>query len=242
MKLFEPKVRYCEIRKKYFHIENGKEFMRISHVLDSLGPKFDREGISGNIAAGTGKSKSEITDEWDAVTDEGTRKHNAIQCYSNTATVQEKDMDLLPLVKDIHSCYTGYYQSHSELTLHDEEVMWAGTTDRTNIISNRQNSMFDMEDYKCPGKNEIKDFSKQNEFLFGALSYLQNCSFVRYSLQLSIYGFMFERLTGKRLRRLGIRLIHTDNKTHQYIPVMYMKPEVEHIFKMRKQQLLQNGN
>lgn len=241
MKLFEPKVYYCEIRKKYFHIENGREFVRISHVLDSICQPFDGEMIASNIAKGGKQTKKEVLDDWDATANEGTRVHNNIQHYSSFAKVIPGNEELLELCQDIHKEYISYYQSFSELTLFDEEVMWAGTTDRTNIISNRKTSMFDMEDYKRPKEGVIKDFSKQNQKMKPPFDYLENCPFVRYSFQLSIYAFMFERLTGMKPRRLGIRLILPNNREHKYIPVMYMKPEVEHIFRERKKQLISNG-
>lgn len=243
MKLFEPKVRYDEIQNKYFHVQTGQEFMRVSHVLDSLGPKFDGEGISRNIAKGTGRSQEEVVEGWNQTRDEGTRKHNAIQHFSNYASVRPEDNDLLELSREINLCYKDYYQSYSELTLYNEEARVSGTTDRTNIISNRKSSMFDMEDYKCPKDNVIKDYSKQNEFLHWPLDHLPNCSFTRYTIQLGMYAYMFEVLTGRKCRRLGIRCIHTDNKTHVYMPVPYLKPEVEYIFKVRKEQLIKlNGN
>jgi len=54
----------------------------------------------------------------------------------------------------------------------------------------------------------------------------------------NIYAYMFEQLTGKQCRKLGIRFIPPDNyMNHVYMPVMYLKPEVEHILRIRKKQL-----
>jgi len=237
MKLFEPKVYFDEEQNKYFHKQTGEQYERVSHVLDSLGKPFDEYNISGYVAKSKGVSREEILDFWGKNRDEGTRVHNAIEHYGAYAKVRDEDSDLLDISRDINATYKDYYQSYSELTLYNEETKTSGRSDRISVLSKTKNSWFDVDDYKRPAEEAIKFYSNSNETMHPPFNYLQNCTYVRYSLQLSTYAYMFEQLTGMRCRSLTITVIKNDNKNFFRVPVMYMKPEVEHIFRERKKQL-----
>lgn len=242
MKLFDPKVQLEPIAHKYYNRE-GVEYMSVSKLLGTLGTKFDSEGVAARVAKRDGKTKEEVLAEWAAIaknsTDHGTRIHNALERYKKFAQILPEDEDLREMIVDVCKNYKDYYQVYDELTLYNDECLLAGTSDMICMISKSATSKFDVEDYKTNVRNGIETFNKYGQRLNPPFDYLEDCSFVKYSLQLSIYAYMFEQLTGKQCRRLGIRYIPPDNyMNHVYMPVMYMKPEVEHIFRERKKQLL----
>jgi len=234
MKLFEPKVQLEPISHKYYDKE-GREYMSVSKLLSSLSEKFEDKPAYKRASAETRKSWEENRD---AAADHGTRIHNALELYKASATVNLENEDLREMIVDICKHYKDYYQVHDELCVYSEEHLLAGTSDMICIVKKSANGWFDVEDYKTNRNKGIETFSKYGDTLFAPFNYLQDCNFVKYSLQLSIYAYMFENLTGMKCRKLGIRYIPADNyMNHVYMPTMYMKPEVEHIFKTRKQQL-----
>jgi hypothetical protein len=245
MKLFDPKVQLEPVAHKYFNTQTGQEYTSVSKLLGKLGTKFDSDLVSARVAKSRGVAQEVVLQEWKNIakvsTDHGTRIHNALERYSKYAQVLPEDEDLRQMIMDVCSSYSDYYQVYDELTLYHDDCFVAGTSDKILMISKSSSSKFDVEDYKTNLRNGIETFNKYGNRLLAPFDYLEDCSFVKYSLQLSIYAYMFECLTGKKCRKLGIRYIPAENyMNHQYIPVMYMKPEVEHIFAMRKKQL-QNG-
>lgn len=242
MKLFEPKVQLEPIEHKYYNLVTGEEYMSVSKLLGSLGTKFDSEKVSAMVAKKRGVSQAEVLQEWKDIatksTDHGTRIHNALERYKKTAIILPEDEDLKDMIIDVCSYYKDYYQVYDELTLYHDETRIAGTSDMICMISKTKGSKFDVEDYKTNMRNGIETFNKYGTRLNPPFDYLEDCNFVKYSLQLSIYAYMFEQLTGKQCRKLGIRFIPPDDyMKHVYMPVMYLKPEVEHILKIRKKQL-----
>lgn len=247
MKLFEPNVYMEPIAHKYFHKVTGLEYISVSKLLGGLATKFDSEGVSKMVAKSRGVTQAEVLKEWKDITlvstDHGTRIHNALELYKQNATVLPENEDLREMIVDICKNYSEYYQVHDELTLYNDECRIAGTSDMICIVTKTKGGYFDVEDYKTNMRNGIETFSKYKKRMLPPFDYLEDCSFVKYSLQLSIYAYMFEQLTGMKCRRLGIRYIPAeDYMKHTYMPTIYMKPEVEYIFNMRKQQLLKDGN
>ena len=234
MKLFEPKVQLEPISHKYYNKE-GVEYMSVSKLLGSLSEKFESKPAYKRASAETKKAWEENRD---AAADHGTRIHNALELYKANATVLPENEDLREMIVDICKHYKDYYQVHDELCVYNDECLLAGTSDMICIVKKSSNGWFDVEDYKTNRNKGIETFSKYGDTLFPPFNYLQDCNFVKYSLQLSIYAYMFELLTGMKCRKLGIRYIPAhDYMQHEYIPTMYMKPEVEHIFRERKKQL-----
>lgn len=233
MKLFEPKVQLEPVSHKYYD-KDGREYMSVSELLSGMSEKFEDKAAYKIASEETRKAWAENRD---SAADHGTRIHNALELYKASAQVLPENEDLREMIVDICKDYKGYYQIHDELCVYSEEHLLAGTSDMISIVK-KGGKWFDVEDYKTNKSKGIVYYSSYGDTLFKPFDYLQDCNFVKYSLQLSIYAYMFENLTGLKCRRLGIRYIPADNyMNHSYIPTMYMKPEVEHIFRERKKKL-----
>jgi len=95
------------------------------------------------------------------------------------------------------------------------------------MISNRGTSDFDLSDFKTNSRKGIVYYSKYGKRCFEPIGHLQDCNYVRYSLQLSVYAYFMEQLTGRKVRQMWIHYIPSDNyMAHRRIPVMYMKNDV----------------
>jgi len=93
---------------------------------------------------------------------------------------------------------------------------------------------FNLYDFKT---NKRFNFTNQyGEHLLNEFSHLSNCQYNIYSLQLSMYAFMEQLLSGKHVGELGLYYYERNDGVWQYYPVSYMKAEVELMF-----HLLKNG-
>ena len=68
---------------------------------------------------------------------------------------------------------------------------------------------------------------KHREYLKPPISHLQHCEYNDYTMQLSVYGVMYERETGKRFNRGGLFYWDKINENFSFIPIPYMKREAE---------------
>lgn len=67
------------------------------------------------------------------------------------------------------------------------------------------------------------------EFLYFPVSHLTHCQYNDYTLQLSIYGLMYERETGRKFNRGGLFYWDKLSQAFKLIPISYMKREAEMI-------------
>ena len=110
----------------------------------------------------------------------------------------------------------------------------AGTSD---IIEDIDYDKFDVWDFKTNKKFEYEN--KYGEYLHFPVNHLTHCQYNDYTLQISIYGLMYERETGRKFNRAGLFYWDKYTQTFKLIPVSYMKREAEMLIDHFKLKLLQ---
>lgn len=221
--LFPNLVKLEPIKHRYYH-SNGDEYMSVSALLKLVSEKFE-DTPAYKIAT------VEKRNEWKKIgqesADHGTRIHNALELYSDTGQILKENEDLEEMVKNVSAEYTEYYKNYNEVCLYSEKYKIAGTTDKICAISNRKDCEVDLADFKTNNRNGIQFFNKYKKRLFAPFDHLQDCNYIKYSFQLSIYAYFFEELTGRKVRQLYIHNINMATNTHQKIPVIYLKNDVK---------------
>jgi len=222
---------------KYFD-SKGKTYSSVSHVLNSVEEGFDAEKISRQVA-GKGKyagmTADQVKAQWKGIgtdsANHGTSIHDALEHFGKNYELKEEHTHLMPMVQSIIGDYRPYKKVHDECVLYHPDYMIAGTADKILEINTRKN-IVDIEDYKTNNRKGIVYFNEFNKFKLHPVSHLSDCNFNRYTLQMSIYGLMYEKLTGGQVRALWIRYIPADNPlNHKRIPVPYMRTDAENILK-----------
>lgn len=237
--LFEPRVKLEPIAHKYYH-NDGREFASVSRVLGSIKPHFQKDYLSKLTAQKRGISQDEVLAEWDGkakeATDHGTRIHEALERYEKTAVVLPEDEHLRPMILAVSSEYRDYYKIHSELTVYDEEYEVAGTSDHILETTKHKSSIIDLDDYKTNISKGIYYTNPYKKYLLGPFDHVMDTNYFIYSMQLSVYAFMVERLTGRKIGRLSIVFIPPHNPlAYRRIPVLYAKMEAIALLKYHKE-------
>ncbi len=222
----------------YKGVSDGRIYESVSRVLKMYEPFVDWDSIAGKVA-GKGKFKDYPTKEavlklWKdnakEAMDYGTAWHNSIERYQKMFTILPEDKDKEPVIKEIASHYKDYYRIESEATLYHPEYGLAGTSDKI-IVTKKGGEIFLVADYKTALKTGgIDYFNKDGLYMLGPVSHLQSCKFVKYNLQLSIYAFMMERLTGMKCGGMWVTFIK-EGSPLQRIYMNYLKNEAEAILK-----------
>lgn len=237
--LFPNRVQLEPVTHKYYN-QNGEQYLSVSALLKMMGEKFEDTPAYARATA-------ETRQEWKKIGNEsaghGTRIHNALELFNKTGQILETDREMELPVKDIISTYSEYHATYDEICLYDNEYRVAGTTDKICALSNRKDCEVDLADYKTNNRNAIVYFNKYKKRLYHPFEHLQDCNYVKYSFQLSVYAFFFERLTGRKVRQLFIHFIPPDNMmNHKRVPVMYMKNDVKLLLDTYRYKIIEELN
>lgn len=236
--MLQNKVYLEPVQHKYFSYDTKKEYISWSRFMDSFTDKFDEEKISKSCA-GKGKyigmTQQQVREQWHGTrttaADHGTKIHNALEHFNKTFTVMEGCEYLEPLIMSVFAEYKSYNKIYSEEVLFTEYKGYgiAGTCDKYFQVSSHKSSQFDLEDFKTNLSGPIKYYNeKTNKFFRYPIEHLADCSYNRYALQLSMYAYMAEQITGRKCRSLRIRYIPPEDKMqHIKLPVAYLKHEIE---------------
>ena len=227
-------VVFSEAGHTYTNPDTGERYISATTLLGKYKPEFDADAAAARVAAREFVSKEFILDVWKNVNDEanerGTKIHKSYEDYINDGTVTDYNRKNIEALDGILAQLGSGKKitKQSEVILYNDDLKLAGMTDL--LIENGYNDTFAIWDFKT--NKEFKMFSKYNEFLLEPLSHLTCSDLTIYGLQLSLYAWMHEKLTGKKCYSLKIlytpSIIGTDDvKDITEIDIPYMKSDIE---------------
>lgn len=220
----------------YYDREGTMKPISCSKFLEKFFPEFDRMKISA-ACAGKGKyagmTQKEVLAQWDGSMvesqDHGNYIHNGLEHFGKNFTIKPGCEEIEPMIRSVFADYVEYHTRYSEEVLYTKFGI-AGTCDKLFFVSSSANSAFDLEDFKTNLKKGIEfcpDAKVKEKFCKYPIEHLSNCNYTKYALQLSMYAYMVEELTGRKCRKLTIRFIPPDDPMqHVKIAVPYMKHEI----------------
>lgn len=192
----------------------------------------------------------EILQSWDKTRDEACEHGSYIHNLLETSFYGKDKFDLsqygVPQVCGSYTCNKGYYKLDLDNGIYPEFLMsWispeglhiAGQAD---LICKSGNDI-DILDWKTNKEIKRRSFfnssKKQNVKLKFPLNTLEDCNYNLYMLQLSMYGYMLQKLNPDfNIRSLTIVHIQRDGKIKEY-PVEYRKDDIERVIKHYAKQL-----
>jgi len=215
-------VIFDETQHKYTNPLNNKVYISVSQLLKKYKEPFDSDFFASKVAKRDGKTKEQVLEEWNkntlAACNKGTEIHNIFENYLNTGKVEKKNKKYIVELKKVFD-KNEYKKINSELILHNDTYEVAGTSD---IVADVNDEYFDVLDFKTNKK--FLFYSKYGKYLKHPLNNLQECQYNDYSLQLSLYAFLYSNQTNKKVRQISI-LYHDGSQFHRY-PVPYLYWEV----------------
>ena len=234
-------ITFDEVNHKYYN-EFGVEYISVTTILGQFKKPFDTEGHASRVAERQGTTVEAVKNTWKSITVEAQEKgkayHKAMEDYLKDGTVQKGYDDL---IKSLNRASEGFrYTSRvSESILHHDDSRIAGMADL--LLENDKE--FFVLDFKTNKK--FKFMNDFGEKLLTPFDYLDYCEYSIYTLQLSLYAYMHQQLTGKHCKGLKILYLTTNtfNGTRYWkeIPAIYCKDAVEKLIQIRKTQI-QNAN
>jgi ATP-dependent exoDNAse (exonuclease V) beta subunit len=220
------KIKFNEAAHTYTHKDTGEKFISVTTLLGKYKQPFDRDGHSKRVADREGVSQELVLEMWEEEKNRackrGTDIHKILEDYISYGDVEDnygwlcKSYD-----KAAERSIDSFKDVLCENLLYDEEHSVAGTAD---LIYEHKNE-FTVGDFKT--NKRFRFSSPYSERLKDPISHLHNCEFNLYGLQLSLYAYLYERMSGKRCRKCVIFYLKDDRFLSYH--VNYMKAEVESI-------------
>lgn len=220
-------VVFKEDTHQYFN-EEGKEYKSVTTILHKYTTPFDKDKVAARVSEKTGRPVEEILKEWATVNrtacDFGTNIHLLMENYI-------KKRERVEGYDGLYDSFDEYLADDlkyatdvlSEVKVWDDTARVAGTSDL--IVEFKDEFM--VGDFKT---NKRLDFySKFRDHMKYPVDHLTDCNYSVYSLQLSIYALMYERLSGKRCR--NVFLLYKVGDRWTYITANYMKYEAMALLK-----------
>ena len=245
------------IQHKYHHRETGKIYKSVTTTLTSIEPHFDAEAVSLAIVNQANNVKQEryigltqqqILDYWQQLNDEaneyGTKVHDIVERYLlANKWYFPKDDEVGRFEQKVIDGYNALNIEEGvamwpERILFSEEYQLAGTSD---LIIDIDDVFFDVADYKT---NSVFNFYNPYgyETLYKPFDHMQACQWSIYTLQLSVYAYMYELEFPKRkCRQIYVLYWDKEKETFQKIQIMYMKHEAKKLIEMHLYNIMKNA-
>lgn len=230
--LIGEKIPFLEKEKHQYFCEDGHEYMSVSSLLSKIKPKFDLESKALECALRKKVSVDDILKEWDDKKkiglNHGTDVHENVESYFLNREIRNERYR--NVVEDIYKI-AYRKEAYNELICFDKSKRVCGTSDYVHF----KKDTFDISDFKTNVKFNFEN-QYSDKFLLDPVSHLPNSEYFIYALQLSLYAYMIENLTGLRCGFLNIYWLkrQLDTKTifkakWLKYTVPYLKEEVKNI-------------
>ena len=218
-------ILFDEVTHTYKNPKTNRYYISVSKLLGLYKEPFDRDFWSKRTALKEGITQEEVLAKWDKKTkdacDKGASIHDIVESYIKEDVINDKELiKALNLVFDKKK----FKRVLSEELVYDDEYEVAGTSD---IICDVDNNTFDVYDFKT-NKSFLFE-NKYGKYLKPPLNHLQQCQYNDYSIQLSLYAYLYSKLTNKKVRKICI-LYHDGKQFHTY-PTPYLFWEISALLK-----------
>lgn len=256
-KRWEGPVFLEPIEHKYHHRTTGKIYKSVTTTLTSIEPHFEAESVSMAIVNQPdnvkqeryiGMSQQQILDFWQMLNDEaniyGSKVHDIVERYllankwyfpddSEEGQFEQKVIDGFNALEIDEGIAVW-----PERILFAEQYELAGMSD---LIIDIDDVYFDVWDWKTNREfNYFDPFGFKT--LFKPFDHMQACQWSIYTLQLSVYAYMYELEFPKRkCRQIRIGYWDKEKMSFQRIQIMYMKNEAKKLVEMHYYNLMKNA-
>lgn len=218
MLVFDP------VSHTYRHPDTNEEYISATTLLNKFKKKFDVDAVSKKIAEKEGVSQEEVKERWRKINSDskvyGSKIHTVIETYNNSRIIEEGYEDLIHSYKDL-----GIVKDEDSILveekLHNHFYKVAGTADIVKLEDKGGFSVFDLKTNK-----KFNMFSQYSEYFLKPLTHLTACEYTIYALQLSLYAFMFQTMSGRRVNQLGVIYYNKENNNFSFFPTPYMRSDI----------------
>lgn len=217
-------LKFDPISHSYINPYTEEQYISTTQLISKFKKPFDVEKISKRIAEKEGVSQDEIKERWKKINSDsktyGSKIHGVLEDFNSAGIIAEGYEDLINSYKSL-----GIIGNEDKLLveekLYNHLYKLAGTADVIRLEDKGGFSVFDLKTNK-----KFNLFNQYAEFLLHPLSHLTACEYTTYALQLSLYAFMYQSMTGRNVNQLGVIYYNKEDNSFFYYPAPYLKIDV----------------
>jgi len=194
---------FDESRHVYIDEKTKLAYFNVTKWLSRFKPEFNFESMSQIYAEKYNLDVEEVRNLWNKKRDDsivfGKKFHKVFEEYLSKKEII--DENVLPIIKQFDSLMlvNKKYKNFFEKRLYNPKLNIAGTADIVSV----NDSTFDIYDFKTNKKLNFEN-NFNDKWLKSPLDHLPNSEYFNYALQLSLYAYLAEEMTGLRANRLKI--------------------------------------
>ena len=193
--IFDPKAH------TYTHKATGEKLISVTTLLSKFKKPFDRDRHATRVANREGVPKEMVLEMWEDEKNKactrGTEIHKLLEEYIKSGeTVENYGWLFKSYDRAVERHIDKFDKILSETLVYDEMFKVSGTTD---LIYEHKDNEFTLGDFKTNKK--FKFSSPFSEKMLKPLDHFHVCEFNTYALQLSMYAYMYEKITGNKCRK-----------------------------------------
>lgn len=175
----------------------------VTRWVDQYKPIFDKQKVATKVAEKTGVTVDFVLEDWQKKkidsANYGTKLHKALEVFSKTGNIEDKDC--VPVIESFKQLKLDFSEdTFYEKMVYNKEIGIAGTAD---IITHNSNSTFNVFDFKTNKKFRLQTKFNDSQLL-GPLSLYPNTEYYLYALQLSMYAFLYKKMSSLDVLRLKV--------------------------------------
>jgi hypothetical protein len=211
-------ISFDKVSHTYKNIFTNEDYTSATTLINKFKKKFDADFYAKKVASKEGVTPEEIKKRWKQINNDsktrGSNIHAAIDAYNKSGTTQEGFEEIIASLAKLN-LYNAKNSKCEEL-VYNHEFKLAGTAD----VIEDNGASFNVYDFKTNKKFNLT--SDYKSFLLDPVSHMSECEYTIYSLQLSLYAFMYRTMTGKHVGKLGIVYLDSSNNFNVYhTPYLY---------------------
>ena len=197
---------------------DGIVYKSVSSILNKYKEPFDRLGIAEKVAKAKGLSIEEVLNSWELAALYGTNVHKQLEGFFNG---EDYGIDLIENhIPRLQQWKRQNVKFYTEVILSDRQSRIAGTAD---LIIEKPTGEWSIVDWKT--SKSINKFAYGGGKMKGILSHLDDCNFVHYSLQLSIYAC----LLGRDIDKMTLIHLPREQSSFDIVPCLDLRNEARQI-------------
>mgnify|MGYP003627608587 CR=1 FL=1 len=223
------RIKFNEKSHTYTHVDTKERFISVTTLLGKYKKPFDKELHARRVSDREGVPIDMVLEMWESeknkACDRGNKIHKLLEDYIEYGEMDDNHNWLYKTYDKSVEWYVDKFDKIlSENVVYNEEFKVAGMAD---LIYEHKNGEFTVGDFKTNKKFRFS--SPFGERLLAPVDHLHNCEFNIYALQLSMYAYLYEQMTGKKCRKCVIFYLK-DDKFKPY-HVNYLKSDIKAILK-----------
>jgi len=212
-------ITFDEKEHKYTN-PDGVEYISATTLIGKYKPKFDVEKMTALVAKKEGVTQDFVKDVWQQTTDIACKRGTEIHKFMETwlLGVEIEPNEYVTSIQEIWQ--PDLKQIYPERLLWLDDFKLAGTTD----VLEEHVKYFNLYDFKTNKKFSFNTTSKYHEYMLAPLDHLPVCEYTTYALQLSLYAYMYSKMSKKPVGELACFYYNKEKWVKYNTP--YMKYEV----------------